>query len=125
MRGRKELRNIIDDLWYTLRENYSTFEKFSADFEQYLDASVELLKSLPEEQRLNHLLPIAHNDDNGRNIAYSLITTMSACKDNFIGRPTTELNNLLIVAVDAFSTPNYSPLWTDLYDAVEHYKSDC
>lgn len=123
MRASKNPYSIIDDLWYSLREGYSSFDTFSADFIKYLDASVELLKSLPESQRLNHLLPIEHNNNCGRNIAYSLITTISACRDNFIDYPTAGLNNLLVAAVDAFSSPNFSSFWTDLYDAIDRYKS--
>lgn len=121
MEATEELENKASDLWYSLREDYSSSEKFAADFKQYLNIEVALIKAMPDEKRLDYLAPIAHDCTNARNIAYSLITTISEAKDKLPTGFTADLNELLSVVADAFATPNYSGFWTDLYASVEQF----
>lgn len=121
MEAQKKLYENASDLWYTLREDYPSFEKFSDDFKQYLALQTELLKSMPDTQRLDTLEPIAHNANNARNVAYSIITTISDCRKNFPNAYFNDLNNLLADVAEAFSIPNYPQHWDDLYASVQQF----
>jgi hypothetical protein len=121
MRSKLTLNKQAEDLWYTLHEDYFSKEQLYEDFENYLDAEIEILQQMSDEERCNCSSDIKMDYTCGRNVAYTIMTAIGGCQESFPDKIQPHLNKLLAAVNRAFSKPTFPEYWDAFYLAADDF----